>query len=72
MGLQVPHSVDTEVSKEKTVCGAAARVGSGIARAGKPQRERDIGRALAGGPCAHADLNTTEVCGVTSGRVYQG
>jgi hypothetical protein len=52
MRLQVPQSVDTEVSQEETVLGIATRARASTVRTGHTQRKRDAGKAIAARPCA--------------------
>jgi hypothetical protein len=64
--------MDTEISKEGIIW-AAQEVswgsGAGISHTEGKHGDR---RAFHAGPCAYVDLNSTEVFGIPSDRVYEG
>ena len=70
--MQVPHCLDTEVSKEEVVLGTATGTWDCATRTGHAQGKRDTGRAIATRPCAHADLHSAEICSVAGSRLHQG
>ena len=47
-------------------------VGRGVSSIGRTEGESDRSRACHAGSCAHDVVDTTEVCGVAGGGLYQG
>ena len=64
MGLQVPRRVHTEGTQENAVWAVENSPRRGVSRAGAAQGKSDRRGPSDGRPCAHDDLDTTEVCGV--------
>src|ERR1035437_957764 len=50
----------------------APAFGRSVPQAGRAEREPDRRRPSANRPCAHDDFDSTQVCGLASGGVYQG
>lgn len=72
MGMQVSHSMDTEISEEGNVRGIAEAFRRSAPSIGKAEGKRDYRRSPDDGSCTHIDIDPTEVFGIASGGVYQG
>ena len=56
-GLQVPNSLDTQISQESLVRRIAKIFGRGTERLGPTKRKQGVGRASHALPCAYAFIN---------------
>jgi hypothetical protein len=72
MGLQVSHSVDTEMQEEVTVWGNCEASGKDVPRIGAATGKQDIGRAPVPGSYPYADRDTAEVRSIGSSWIHQG
>ena len=45
--------------------------GRSISSAGEAERKLDRGRSSDAGSCAHDDIDSTEICGISGGWLYQ-
>ena len=71
MGVQVPHSLDSQISSKESLWPSAQAPWRDHSRVGATARKPDFGGAFMPRPCSHIYLNTAEVCGGTSCWLYQ-
>ena len=71
MGLQISRCIHSEMSMEDALRAITASSGRSVSGAGVAGREPDRGRTFDARSRLHDDFDTTEVRGVSSGRVYQ-
>ena len=69
MGMQVPCSVDTEMPEENALRPTPEKPRGCVSRSCPTKGESGVGRAPTTRPCAYADLDTTEICGIAGGRL---
>lgn len=71
MGMQVPYSMDTEVSEKIDLRTIAKVSWINVKGTRSPEREQDIRGSSSARSCSHVDIDTTEVCGIPSGRFHK-
>ncbi len=64
VGVQVPHSIYTEVPQESAAREPAEAFGRGVPQAGRAEGVPDRGGPSTRRPCPHDDLDTAEIRGV--------
>ena len=72
MGMQIPYCLDPEMSETGVVRGTPKTFRAGIPGTCVAKGKQNSGRAPAAGSCSRADLDSPEVFGSTSGRLYKG
>ena len=71
MGVQIPCGVYPQILTQSNVSRLATVFGRNFPRVGCSQRVSDRRGTSVLRSCAYVDLNTAEVCGVSSGGIYQ-
>ena len=71
MGMQISCGVYSEVSEEGTVKGIAPIFGGNVPKACGAEGVPGIGRAFTAGSCTYVDIDTAEIFGISSNRVYK-
>src|SRR5262245_49084187 len=69
--MQISCSAYSEVSPQSVVWAGAQGVRRGVAGAGAAEGEPGRRRAPATRPCAHATVDSAQVCGGASGGVFE-
>lgn len=71
MGVQIPRGIHSEMQEKDAVRATQAAPWRDIQEAGCEQGKQDRRRAFDAGSCAHADFDTTKVCGIAGSGVHQ-